>query len=55
MLLDGISNYVKGEISMLIHTCQVMEQIGTNQNTNNIDHYVMEFEKIYEEYNFFRF
>ena len=45
MLLDGISNYVKGEISMLIHTCQVMEQLGPKQNTNNINPYVTKYDK----------
>ena len=41
LLIDGISIYVHGEIPPSIHTCQVMEQLGPTQNTNNINPYVI--------------
>ena len=50
LLLDGIYNYVNGEIPPLIHTCQVMEQLGPTQNTNNINPYITEYKKIYGKY-----
>ena len=33
LLLEGISNYVKGEIPPSIHMCQVMEQMGLKKLT----------------------
>ena len=50
LLLDGISNYVKGETYLLIHTFQVIEHLVTKENNNNINLYVTKYEKVYEEY-----
>ena len=50
LLLEGISNYVKGEIPPSIHMCQVMEQLGPKQNTNNINPYITKYKKTYGEY-----